>query len=68
MSDTELLPCPFCGCSMELERITYPNGESEWQIDGWHSDKCIFEVSFHIPGSKNKRKLIRAWNRRESNE
>lgn len=61
---SELKPCPFCGCEMSVEKYKYPNGESEWELFGWHGGRCLFEVAFHIPRCGNKRNLIRAWNRR----
>lgn len=34
----------------------------------WHDSNCVFEVSFHIPRCTNKRELIRAWNRRKTDD
>ena len=37
---TELKPCPFCGCSMEIRSDFYPNGSKRIEPNGWHYDKC----------------------------
>ncbi len=65
---SELKPCPFCGCDVEIEKREYYNGDKNWRIRGWHSDGCIFRVSFHVPENHNKRNLMRAWNRRKKYE
>ena len=36
----ELKPCPFCGCSMEIEEGNYPNGNAWIEPHGWHDDDC----------------------------
>ncbi len=39
----ELKPCPFCGCSVRIERKEYPNGEAYNAVHGWHHDGCILQ-------------------------
>lgn len=61
---SELKPCPFCGCDMEIETV----GRSWWRIkpiDG-HEDLCPFgeEHEFDCSQQYSKQEHINDWNQR----
>lgn len=37
---TELKPCPFCGCYMDIQSDFYPNGSKRIEPRGWHDLDC----------------------------
>jgi hypothetical protein len=54
-------PCPFCGCSMELNAV----GRDWWRIEPivWHQDECpIDEQTFDYSQSLEKQEAIEIWN------
>ena len=54
-------PCPFCGCSMELNVV----GRDWWRIEPivWHQDECPSdEQSFDYSQSLEKQEAIEIWN------
>lgn len=63
----DLKPCPFCGCSMEINTGKYPNGDDRIELYGWHDDFCplsaVSWVTFPEDGWTSD-KIAEAWNRR----
>jgi len=58
----DLLPCPFCGCSMSMSAVA----RDWWRVAGDHDDDCILYDQRHdAPQSDDqKQALIEAWNSR----
>ena len=62
-----LKSCPFCGCSMEIRKGKYPNGDDSLDLSGWHGVDCILnEVTWHTypEDGWTEEKIAEAWNRR----
>lgn len=61
----ELLPCPFCGCAVEVK------SNRDWhRISGNHTEECLFHecVDFvMVPATDDQRVLaVAAWNTRSN--
>lgn len=60
-------PCPFCGCSMQVEYKHYPNGTGDFEPFGWHDDDCpLSEVLWCLEQDEGwtKDRVVEGWNRR----
>ena len=64
MGQTELKPCPFCGCE-------YVKDDDDFYWAGDHEDWCPLQKDFpgHIGNLivPDEQEYIEAWNRREAN-
>lgn len=65
----ELKPCPFCGCDMKIYHGTYPNGDEQIELYGFHNFDCpLYTVSWHTypEDGWTEEKIAERWNRRVS--
>lgn len=68
MSNRELKPCPFCGCTMQIHKGTYPNGSQMIEPFGLHYNTCPLSTvtwSTYPEDGWTEEKLAERWNRRE---
>lgn len=67
MSDIKLKPCPFCGCSVEIRKDKYPNGDERIEPYGWHDSGCPLDNvlwTFYVEDGCSEDLIAKAWNRR----
>ena len=57
----ELLPCPFCGCSMSIE------SNRDWHhLGGYHDENCVLSdfVVTYAADDEQRELLVADWNTR----
>jgi len=63
----DLKPCPFCGCSMEVQETKYPNGDPQIDMRGWHDENCPLDAvlwCLYPEDGWTLEKVAESWNRR----
>ena len=63
----KLKSCPFCGCSIEIRKFIYPNGDEGLEPYGFHDSWCVLDGvlwSTYPEYGWTEDKLAEAWNRR----
>ena len=61
----ELMPCPFCGCSIGIRKFIYPNGDEGLEPWGYHEENCILDAVIwctHPEDGWTEDRLAEAWN------
>ena len=62
---SELKPCPFCGCDMEIRQDKYPDGSERIELYGYHEENCILGAvlwcTYPEDGGTDEN-LAEAWN------
>lgn len=69
MDETELKPCPFCGCEMEIDAVpNYNMKDTMYFLVGKpeHDKGCMIWATA-TPRSYDKAMLVEFWNRRAGN-
>lgn len=64
---SELMPCPFCGCNMEIRKDKYPDGSERIEPYGYHEENCILDAVLWCTYPEDEwteDKLAEAWNSR----